>query len=173
MKSIYQYITEGSDRIEETEIRDLVIKMHAKDDLYIQVPEAMSESDIQIYLDDTLLKKLPPESSEESLGKNYSEISDCYFEYESIEPSMGYGQKADIAWDDKYDPSYNSTTLQVMHIKKLTYIVSFERFKMENVEDGNTKDVILKLFNGMLDEQKDELPMTLTLTDKDISFNKA
>ena len=170
----HDYITEADE--DEVSVRDLVIKYSCPKDVYVQVPEKYSESDVQIYLDDKLLPELPAETQEDALGKNYKEINDCYFEYEVMEPSSGTNQKADLEWDDNYDQSANGTNMVVQHIKNMKYVIKFERFYLNNIDndDAEIKDTIFKLFDGFVADTDDDLPFDITLSkDHGIEFKKA
>ena len=75
MKTLKDYIFETLDKSKV--LKDLTVKYDGPSELFIQVPEKMGESDIQIYLDDTLLPKLPAEASQKAFGKNAKDITDA------------------------------------------------------------------------------------------------
>ena len=170
MKGIIQYITEA---LEGTQvIRSLEVKWDGPDDLFTQVPESYGESDIQIYLDDTLLGEMPVEADEKALGKNAKEVTDVYFEYEKMEASQGTAQKADIEWDEHYDQSVNGTNMNVMHIHGLKYCAVFDKFTLEQApedEDG-IRDILFNLFNGMAEDVKKDIPFELVLNKENINW---
>ena len=168
MKSLSNYITEA---ISNTIVLNkLEVKWNCPDELFIQVPESYGESDIQVYLDDTLLKQMPGEADSKALGKNERNITDEYFEYESMETTQGTSQKADIEWDDHYDSSLNSTSMNVVRIKGLKYVLVFDKFNLEDVEDGDEKDILFDLFNGMSTDIEKDMPFELSLNKENINW---
>ena len=150
-------------------LKDLTVKYDGPDELFVQVPEKMGESDIQIYLDDTLLPKLPAEAKQKDFGKNTKQITDTYFEYEKMEAANGTSQKADIEWDDHYDQSMNGVNMQVMKISGLKYVIVFDKFELEDIEDDEVKDTVYNLFNGLI-EDKDDIPFDLVLNADNITW---
>lgn len=164
MKNLQQYICEA---LNITVLQNLTIKYDGPDELFIQVPEKMGESDIQIYLDDTILNKLPAETSQDSFGKNAKQITDAYFEYEKMEAANGTSQKADILWDDHYNPSMNGVNMQVIKITGIKYVIVFDKFELDNVDD--VKETIYNLFNGLIDNSND-IPFDLSLNEDNIEW---
>ena len=79
MKSLVQILNEALDGTQT--LNSLEVKWDGPEDLFIQVPESYGESDIQIYMDDTLLPLMPVEADTKTLGKNEKNITDEYFEY--------------------------------------------------------------------------------------------
>ena len=88
-----------------------------------------------------------------------------------MEAANGTSQKADIEWDDHYDQSMNGTNMQVMKISEIRYVVSFDKFELENTEDGEVRDILYNLFNGLISEN-DDIPFELALNKDNISFNE-
>ena len=152
-------------------LKDLTVKYDGPSELFVQVPEKMGESDIQIYLDDTLLPKLPAEANQDAFGKNAKQITDAYFEYEKMEAANGTAQKADIEWDDHYDQSLNGTNMQVMRISEIKYVIVFDKFELENIDnDKETEEILYNLFNGLIGDDNKELPFTLSLNKDNINW---
>lgn len=169
MKTLSQYIIEA---MGEEALRELTVKYNAPDEVFVQVPEKMSESDVQIYLDDTLLSNMPAEKDPKALGKNVREISDAYFEYEMMEATNGASQKADIVWDDHYDQSMNGINMHVLKITGLKYVIAFDKFYLEDVDLTNeeeVRDLLFDLFNG-LTEEDGLVPFELVLNKENITW---
>lgn len=166
MKNLQQYICEALDSVI---LRDLTVKYDCPDEVFVQVPEKMSESDIQIYLDDTLLEKLPAEANQDAFGKNTKQITDAYFEYEKMEAANGTSQKADVLWDDHYNPAMNGVNMQVIRISGLKYIIVFDKFELNDVEDSEVKETIYNLFNGLIEDDKD-IPFDISLNEDNIEW---
>lgn len=164
MKRISKYLLEAlGDSEDQTVIQNLEVKWNGPNELLLQVPEAYSESDTQIYMDDIFLKDMPIEQSEEALGKNFKELTDEYFEYESMDMTQGTMQKADILWDDHYDQSMNGTNMVVVRIRGLKYCVTFNQFTVEKSmsDDEDMRDLLFNLFDGIGTENKTEIELVL------------
>lgn len=170
MKSITQIINEA---LEGTLVlHNLEVKYDGPEDLFLQVPESYGESDIQIYMDDILLKNMPIEGDAKALGKNEKQVTDVYFEYEKMESSQGTAQKADIEWDEHYDQSVNGTNMNVMRVKGLKYCAVFDKFTLENApeEEDEIRDILFDLFNGMFEEVRKDIPFELVLNKENINW---
>lgn len=161
---------------EEETLKHVEIKFDGPRELYIQIPEAMSESDVQIYLDDTLLKNMPGEIDEKALGENFKLIEDAYFEYDRMEMTFGASQKADILWDDHYDQSLNATSMKILRIANLKYVLKFTEFKLKLSEDDDSEDtikeILFKLFNGVTVETNKEIPFEIKIDKNNITFER-
>ena len=170
MKTIAEIIKE--ELSDSTKLEKLVVKWDGPDELFIQVPESYGESDTQIYLDDTLLKKFPVETSEESMGKNFKEITDEYFEYESMEATQGTSQKADIEWDDHYDQSVNGTNMIVVRVRGIKYCVTFDKFTIEKKfdNDDEIREFLFDFFNGLGTDTEDKQPFEIVLNKENITW---
>lgn len=173
MKELKKYITEKlyTNNSDAKVLNDLTVKYNGPSDLYLQVPEKMSESDIQIYLDDTLLSKLPAEAKERDFGKNAKNIVDTYFEYERMEVSNAVTQKADILWDEHYDQSMNGVSMQIVKITNIQYVIVFTTFELVDVDDDEVNDTLYKLFNGLI-EKNDNIPFELVLNKDNITYTE-
>lgn len=179
MKTLSQFINEQlfindnhiNEAMGDVTLKELTVKYNGPDALYLQVPEKMGESDVQIYLDDTMLSKFPAETHQRDFGKNANYITDAYFEYESMEAANGTSQQADIVWDDHYNPSMNGTNMLVLRVKGIKYCVTFEKFELNNIgeEEENIKETVYNLFNGVIADSK-ELPFELTLNKENIDW---
>lgn len=168
MKTLIDTISEALK--DTTVLNNLEVKWNGPDELFIQVPESYGESDIQIYMDDTLLAKMPIDDAAKALGKNFKELNDEYFAYESMEATQGTSQKADILWDDHYDQSMNGTNMNVMRIKGIKYCVSFNKFTIEEEmgDEEKIRDFLYELFNGMSVDTEKDLPFEITLNKDNI-----
>ena len=170
MKSLVQMLNEALDGTQT--LNSLEVKWDGPEDLFIQVPESYGESDIQIYLDDTLLSDMPIEADPKALGKNEKQVTDAYFEYEKMEASQGTSQKADIEWDEHYDQLMNGTNMNVMRIKGLKYCAMFDKFVLENApeDEEEIRDILFSLFNGMAEDIKKDIPFELVLNKDNINW---
>lgn len=175
MKSLRQFI---QSRINEAETRDdvtlydLTVKYDAPDEIYVQVPVKMGESDTQIYLDDIMLGKMPAQTSQDSFGKNASEIADSYFEYDNMEQSGGIQPRIDIEWDSHYNPSMNDEELVVIKIRGLKYVITFDKFELSGIDADNSdaiRETLYQLFNGVIGDGN-KLPIVMTLNKDNITW---
>lgn len=166
MKKLSEYIYEAAGT---TLLQDLTVKYNCPDELFIQTPEQMSESDVQIYLDDTLLNKLPAETGKSAFGKNAANVIDAYFEYESMDTAAGREQKSDIEWDSNYNPGLNGGNMHVLKIRGMKYVVVFDSFELKDVERGEIRKTLYGLFNGIIDNNK--LPFAVSLNEDNIEWS--
>ena len=170
MKDIVDFLTEALN--DTTTLSKLEVKWQGPEELFIQVPESYGESDIQIYMDDTLLESMPIEQNEKALGKNFKAITDEYFEYESMEASQGTNQKADILWDEHYDQSVNGTNMNVMRVKGIKYCVAFDKFVIEKqfADDDEIRDFLYDYFNGLGADTEKDRPFEIVLNKDDMDW---
>lgn len=170
MKSLVNYILEQQEDV--TTIKDLRIPYDCPDQVNLQVPTRYGESDIQIYMDDTLLQALPLSNQDvlKNLGKNSKQINDLYFEYDKMEPALGKNEKADVEWDEHYDPK-DDDELNIVKITGLKYVVNFNKFELTDVNE-DILDIIYNLFNGYVSETNKELPFEITLNKDNIEYKE-
>lgn len=177
MKSLKQYIKESfiTEDNEEFVINNLVVKYDCPASLFIQIPLKYSESDMQIYLDDELLNKLPASTnySQKFFGSNYRNIIDAHFEYDSIAEAMGKDQKADLVWDEKYDPSINdSSELAIFQISNLKYVIEFEKFSFgSTVNETNVRQILENLLQTTVSNYTNNYPIEISLNNSNITFD--
>ena len=88
---------------------------------------------------------------------------------EKMEAANGTSQKADIEWDDHYDQSMNGLNMEVMKISGLKYVIVFDKFELEDIEDDEIKNTVYNLFNGLI-EDKDDIPFDLVLNEDNITW---
>ena len=84
-----------------------------------------------------------------------------------MEAANGTSQKADILWDDHYNPSMNGVNMQVIKITGIKYVIVFDKFELDNVDD--VKETIYNLFNGLIDNSND-IPFDLSLNEDNIEW---
>ena len=93
MKNLKDMIRESINReIDEAYEKIVLNEVDAKFDvkpevLYIEAPDHWNESDLQTYMNDMWLNKLPSgqDYSEKLFGPNFESIYDIYFEYNKYE----------------------------------------------------------------------------------------
>ena len=177
MKALTQFIKESliKEENEGFSINNVVVRYDCPYSLFIQIPLKYSESDMQIYLDDELLDKLPGSAqfSSKFFGKNSENITDAYFEYDSISEAMGKDQKADIVWDEKYDSSIkDSSELTIYQISNLKYIIEFEKFLFDStVNDGNVRQTFENILQTTVSNYINKYPIEISLNNSNITFD--
>lgn len=177
MKALKQFIKESliKEENEEFSIHNVVVRYDCPSNLFIQIPSKYSESDMQIYLDDELLDKLPGsmQLAKNFFGKNSDNITDTYFEYDSIAQAMGKDQKADLVWDEKYDNSINdSSELIIYQISNLKYIIEFEKFSFDStIDDTNVRETLENLLQTTVSNYINKYPIEISLNNSNITFD--
>ena len=177
MKALTQFIKESliKEENEEFSINNVVVRYDCPSNYFIQIPSKYSESDMQIYLDDELLNKLPAskEFARKFFGKNADNIIDAYFEYDSIAEALGKDQKADLVWDEKYDNSINdSSELTIYQISNLKYTIEFEKFSFDNtIDDTNVRTTLETLLQTTVSNSINKYPIEISLNNSNITFD--
>lgn len=180
MKTLEQFIKESlikeeNDYTKEYSIKNVVVRYDCPANFFVQVPSSYSESDIQIYLDDILLNKLPGsmELAKNFFGKNSENIIDAYFEYDYITPAMGKDQKADLVWDEKYDSNVKDTSeLTIYQISNLKYTIEFEKFLFSNTTDNtNIREILENLLQTTVSNYINKYPIEISLNNSNITFD--
>ena len=172
MKNLTQYIFEA---LTEKVYNSVKIQYDGPTDLFIQIPENYTESDIAIYLDDTLLPKLPGSDTNKTkfFGINAQYISDRYFQYDSITLSTSENPIINIEFDSHYNQNINTDTkLVVYQIKNLKYILQFDKFILKNINDKNINDIINSLFKATESNINNKYPIELSLNNANITIEE-
>lgn len=167
MRNLSQYINEALEK--SIIIKDLRIPIDFPENVFLQTPSNYGESDIMIYMDDTLLPKLPAETEKKTLGKNAKQLDDVYFEYDKLEPSMGKEQKADIEWDSHYDQNADEK-LNIVRVTNLKYVMHFNQFELSNIENDDVKQTIFTFFDNSI--KNIDFPLELTLNIDNIEYKE-
>lgn len=173
MKEIAKFIKESIDtyRLNGVEATYIV----QPEEIILQAPETFQESDIQQYMDDMWLSKLPSNSdySEKFFGKNNDSISDVHFEYDTFE-HIDIEPSEYIEWDPKYDSkkSGDDVKLEYFKIKNLRYIISFDRFDMVNVDDDNVREKLIDVFKSCESSKENEWPIEIVFDEDSLEFRK-
>ena len=147
MISLQQYITEG---FNETQLSDLkVIYNIVPETIVFQVPVEYSESDFQIYLGDRFYKSLPGDEAigKKKFGKNFNNINDAYFEYQSFE-IIENSDTCDFTWDSQYDQKLKNPELAYVKIKTLKYYILFDTFVIKKSDNEDVHNVLTKIFKA-------------------------
>ena len=173
MKDLIQFIKEAVEayRLNEVEVTYIV----QPEEIILQAPETFQESDVQQYMDDMWLNQLPSSQdySEQFFGKNFENINDVHFEYDTFE-HIDLEPKEYIEWDPKYDvkKSGDDVKLDYFKIKNLKYIIDFDRFDMVGVTDDTVKEELIKIFKATESNKENEYPIEITFDEDSLEYRK-
>lgn len=174
MKHILDYINEALDS-EDTDViikvKNLRVTYSTNKQTTIEVPSSYSESDMQIYMDDILLDKLPcaTEDSKEALGDNYDEIGDAYFTYSKFSATDEKPSKITIEYDTHYDDKAPKERLYYT-LEDLKYVVEFSEFNLKNIDESNLKQEIEDIFKSFESNAENRYPIEIKF--ESVEFNK-
>ena len=177
MKGLVDYIYEHmNEAYEAYRLNEVVVKYYVKPStLYIQAPENYQENDIEQYMNDAWLNKLPSGRADEFFGPNADSIYDLYFEYDGFEHmpenynmSSGY-----IEWDAHYNNKENKDEiLNFFKITNLRYIIKFDRFDLLDGTDENAEDALKSIFSATVSNSTNKYPVDIELRTDSIKFTK-
>lgn len=176
MKSLIQFINEEYNKKIVQNVK--VIFDVEPEEFYINAPTTYSESDIQIYLGDVLLKELPSENRkyQKLLGKNIKNINDAYFEYEKFE----HIQDSDIEdfnldWDKYYDEKVKEEDLDVFKIIKLKYIILFDEFELLDnnlTDEDDIRKTLNEIFHKLDSSNINKYPIEIKYNEESLEFSE-
>lgn len=173
MKKLVDFIKESINKdsqVIDKEFQNVKVIYDGPIDLFIKAPIKYSESDIQIYLEDICLNKLPGAQTNASrfFGMNSSKISNRYFEYSSITVSQVENPTINIEWDNHYDQNAKDEDLVVFEIKNLKYIIEFDNFELKSVTEDNYEDVLNNIFTQTISNTHNKYPIEISLNTANI-----
>ena len=158
MKSLVKFITEKYENITVKNVK--VVFDIFPEEFYLNAPENYSESDLQIYIGDVLLKELPADNDKfkNLIGKNYDDINDAYFEYEKFEHLNEDINEYSLKWDPYYDEK-NKSELNTFKLKKLKYIILFDEFEILVKHD--VKETLNEIFSKLDSSRINNYPVDM------------
>lgn len=173
MKSLKNYIYES---VEEFRVSDLEVNYTVQpEEIFLQAPEVFQESDIQQYMDDMWINSLPSgqDNSEKFFGKNYYNIIDAHFEYDTFE-HIDVEPKDYIKWDSKYDDkkTRDEVKLDYFKIKNLKYIISFDKFDLVDVKEDEVDEKIKNIFKATESNDANDYPIEIKFNEDNIKYKK-
>lgn len=173
MKSLLTYILEA---VEQYRLNFLEVTYNVNpEEIILQAPETFQESDIQQYMDDMWLQQLPSfaDYSEKFFGKNNDNITDAHFEYDTFE-HLSVEPKDYIEWDSKYDVKKTNEDIKLDYfkIKNLRYIITFDRFDLEDVDDDTVKDKLIDIFKSTESNYNNKYPIEILFDEKNLEYRK-
>ena len=164
MKTLAQYLNEATEMV--TKVPNLVVTYKAEiPNLTVKVPNNYSEDDLQIYLDDLFLDKLPgsTEDSKKLLGDNIDELNDAYFEYDKYEASDKEPDVLNVDWDPKYGDNKDVDTYSYYTLKNLKYKLQFSEFNLNNTDDGTITEQLIDIFKTLESNETNKYPLNIKL----------
>lgn len=173
MKNLSQYIKESYDKFS---VNDLKVVFDVLPEVYtLTAPETYSESDLQIYLGDVILAKLPSEDEryQKLFGKNINNINDAYFEYEKFEHSSDTyeDEQINLKWDSHYDENKKDVKLNMFKLTKLKYIILFDSFELLDNSDDIDK-ILNEIFSKMDSSDINDYPVTIKYNPDELEYSK-
>jgi len=173
MKRLRNYIVES---VENYRLNSVIATYNVQpEEIILQAPETFQESDVQQYIDDMWLNALPSgqDYSEKFFGKNFENINDVHFEYDTFE-HIDVEPKDYIEWNSKFDvkKTKDDVKLDYFKIKNLKYIIEFDRFDMVGVTDDNVEEQLIKIFKATESNDENEYPIEIVFDEKNIEYRK-
>lgn len=173
MKNLTQYIKEAYDKFS---VNDLKVVFDILPEIYtLTAPETYSESDLQIYLSDAILSKLPSEDEkyQKLFGKNINNINDAYFEYDKFEHSSDTyeDEQINLKWDKHYDENKKDEKLNMFKLTKLKYIILFDSFELLDNSDDVDK-TLNEIFSKMDSSDINDYPVTIKYNPDELEYSK-
>ena len=172
MKSLKQFIKE---EYEANKVENLKLVFNVKpEEFYLNAPETYSESDIQIYIGDVLLKELPADNDKYSklLGKNVENINDAYFEYDKFEHMQDSDvDEFNLEWDQYYDEKHNEDKLDVYKITNLRYVIMFDEFEILDDSD-DTRKTLDEIFHKLDSSNINKYPVEIEYDSKQLEYSE-
>ncbi|MBQ3415328.1 MAG: hypothetical protein IJH39_08310 [Clostridia bacterium] len=172
MKSLKQFIKE---EYEANKVENLKLVFNVKpEEFYLNAPETYSESDIQVYIGDVLLKELPADNDKYSklLGKNVENINDAYFEYDKFEHMQDSDiDEFNLEWDQYYDEKHNEDKLDVYKITNLRYVIMFDEFEILDDSDDIRK-TLDEVFHKLDSSNINKYPVEIEYDSKQLEYSE-
>ena len=173
MKSIIRFIKEA---VENYRLNSVEATYSVQpEEIILQAPEVFQESDIQQYMDDMWINSLPSgqDNSEKFFGKNYSNIIDAHFEYDTFE-HIDVEPKDYIKWDSKYDDkkTRDDVKLDYFKIKNLKYIITFDKFDLVDVKEDEVDEKIKNIFKATESNDANDYPIEIKFNEDNIKYIK-
>lgn len=170
MKSLKEYVTEQSN---EFTLRNLRVIYKGPSEFSIEVPVSYDESDIQIYIEDTLMRFMPggndDHKADRLFGKNVKNIVDSHIEFESV--SYKTNSEADMPWDTSYDARLNDREKKTAILKNISFILEFSEFAMRGVTDETIDSKLYEIMSQYADNDIKDALLTLSLNAADITYD--
>lgn len=175
MKRLKEYINESYKEYRLNEV-DATYDCYP-DVIYIEAPESYQESDIQQYMDDSWLNKMPSSQdyANNFFGKNDENIYDVYFKYDKFEHiTVSDNAKDIIKFNSRYasKQQMSNEKLDVFKITNLKFIIKFDRFDLTDVDENNVKNILIDIFKTTESNDINKYPLTIKFNEDELIFTK-
>lgn len=173
MKKLKDYILEKyvSFTVNDLEIRYLCMPQQEYIKFYL--PEAYTEDDFLIYIQDMYFKNLPASETnmEKYFGINASNIYDVLFEYDTYEKGVDSGDCVDFDSniDNKHNP--NDEKFIYVQVKGLKYVIMFDKFILKDETSTDINNTLITVFKSV-ENDNDNFPLSLKLDEKNIKYTE-
>ena len=173
MKNLVNYIKESYEKTTLSNVK--VVFDVLPEEFYLNAPETYSESDVQIYLGDSLLKNLPSENKkyQNLLGKNKDYISDAYFEYDKFEHIKDFEDEVNLTWDSYYDDKVDEKSLNTFKITGLKYTILFDEFEVLDKNNDDIKNVLDEIFTKLDSSSINKYPVEIKYNSELLEFEES
>lgn len=181
MKDIKTYIKENliNEEYNEFRVNEIVaVYKSVKPELYFMAPENYNESDLEQYINDLWMEKMPSNEkySTKFFGKNNDNIYDIYFEYDKYE-HIPVDDSKDI--DVEYVEFDSNTSaknvsddvkLDLFKLSNFRFIMKFDRFDIQDVTESNVGFTLKKLFKSVESNSYNKWPFEMKFDESKFSY---
>lgn len=153
MIKLSEYIKKINEEYKEFRVTDVTVLYKASSSVIkLSAPEDFTESDIQQYINDLWINKMPAgaDYAVDSFGNNSENIYDVYFEYDNFEHITDKNPDSDtIEFDSSVSPRKinNDIKLDIFKLHNVRYIIKFDNFYYKNT-DRETRNVLNDIFRA-------------------------
>lgn len=183
MKSLIEFIKEAAEdhNLESDDIirlEGVTIKYDVSPSIiYLELPDDFNESNVQEYMNDAWLEKLPSNSefSEKFFKLNADNIADVYFEYDSVEhinaenvDKYNINPKSIIKIDSsQIEDKDKSEEIGLFKLTNLKYVIVFDRFDLnkstwlDGTDKGRIKSTLDTIFKASESNSYNNYPIKI------------
>lgn len=176
MKSLIKYINEEFSKYQLNNVEVAYdILPHT---FYLTAPEFYQESDIEQYLSDYLLQKLPGAMhiADQYFGNNTDSIYDVYFSWNAFEHiTMPIDEDSiNLPFEPRYDfkNSGSNVKLDVFKLDNPKYNIKFDRFEILNGSDENVRNSLVEIFRSAESNSINKYPIQIKLNTNILKYTK-
>lgn len=181
MKSLVSYILEEYSK--DIRVNNLKVTWQVRDpenykgEVLIQVPEDYSDDDIDNYLNDLLLEKMPSNKdlAEQFFNVNKDNIIDARFEYDHKGCMRENKNHVTFEYDSNIDNKQKGSDDNLVRYTfiGLKFIMEFDYFDVINIEDDGLQDDLFNIFKQTVSSKTvqyfDDV-IKLSLDEKDLEY---
>ena len=172
MRSLKEYIKEDYKKYSVQNLK--IVFDILPEEFYLNAPGKYSESDIIIYLGDSLFEKLPADNAKfrKFFGKNYDYIADTFFEYDKFEHLNDSNIKEfNLEWYKEYEENIKDEDIDTFKITNLRYVILFDEFEIQNNND-NIKNILNEIFSKLDSSIINKYPVEIKYNSDSLEFDE-